>query len=96
MISAKLGYGIKLIITKKIQKLCYMAVIVLGIIHLNVWYMNYQENYYHQLQFQQEVSENKEIQRSKMYKDNENLEKTNIELNEKIEALVLDVSNSGK
>lgn len=40
-------------------------------------------------------SENKENQKQKMSIDNEKLAKLNIELNEKIESLVIDVSNSG-
>ncbi len=40
-------------------------------------------------------SENKENQKQKMSIDNEKLAKLNVELNEKIESLVIDVSNSG-
>ncbi len=40
-------------------------------------------------------SENKENQKQKMSIDNEKLAKLNVELNEKVESLVIDVSNSG-
>ncbi|MBP3463158.1 MAG: chromosome segregation protein SMC [Clostridia bacterium] len=40
-------------------------------------------------------SENKELQKAKMISDNENLEKLNVELNEKINNLISEVSNSG-
>lgn len=40
-------------------------------------------------------SENKELQKAKMISDNDNLEKLNIELNEKINNLMAEVSNNG-
>ncbi len=56
-------YGIKLVLKKNIQKICYILIIILGSLHLNGWYINYQEDYYYQLQFEQEITENKEIQK---------------------------------
>lgn len=44
------------------QRVVYIIVIVLGIFHFNNWYLNYQEDWYQQLRFTNEVVENKELQ----------------------------------
>lgn len=55
-------YGIGLIrLTKTIKEGCYIAVILLGALHFNDWYLNYQEDWYLQLQFQNKVAGNQHI-----------------------------------
>lgn len=56
-------YGFRSIhLPKKICNICYVAFLSLGILHFNNWYLNYQEDYYQQLQFESEIAENIKIQ----------------------------------
>ena len=44
-----------------LQKTVFITAIILGIFHFNNWYLNYQEDWYQQLRFANEVAENKEL-----------------------------------
>ncbi len=44
-----------------LQKVVFISMIVFGIIHFNKWYLNYQEDWYHQLIFAGEISDNEEL-----------------------------------
>ena len=59
-----LYYGVTIVLKDNFQIITYIAIIILGAIHLNKCYFDFQEDYYHQLQFQKEVASNKDIQTS--------------------------------
>lgn len=55
-------YLICLVFNKNFCKIAFITIIVLGICHFNLKYIDWQENYYQQLQFEQEVRQNEDIQ----------------------------------
>lgn len=55
-----MGYCIArlLPVKKAIQNLIPVTMIILGIFHFNDWYLNYQEDWYHQLEFAMAIEKN--------------------------------------
>lgn len=51
----------KMIRHKMVQKSLLLLIITLGMVHFNLEYMDWQEAYYQQLEFRDEISENKQI-----------------------------------
>ena len=51
-----LYYTIGLCVRKKAQKVAYFIIILLGVLHFNLMYLEYQEDYYQQLRFRTAVS----------------------------------------
>ena len=57
-----LYWCVRVLIYEKFQKIVLYCIIILGMIHFNFSYAEWQESHYQQLQFRQEVKENAEIQ----------------------------------
>ena len=55
-------YSVALVLKDKFHVVVYLIAIILGAIHLNKCYFDFQEDFYYQLQFQKEVASNKDIQ----------------------------------
>lgn len=53
-----LGFVRLLPIKEKVQNLLLILMIVLGIFHFNDWYLNYQEDWYHQMEFAKAIDDN--------------------------------------
>lgn len=53
-----IGFARLLPVMKKIQNLFPILIIILGIFHFNDWYLNYQEDWYHQLEFAEAIKDN--------------------------------------
>lgn len=60
--SIMLYYGINMFMRKKATRLVMEILILLGIIHFNFMYLDWQEGYYQQVQLQHEFASNKEIE----------------------------------
>nr|MCR5728535.1 hypothetical protein [Lachnospiraceae bacterium] len=54
-------YGINIFFNKKITKPLLICFTILGIIHFNFVYLDWQESYYQQVQLQHEIAQNDEI-----------------------------------
>lgn len=66
-LSILLYYGIKIMFRHKIHIVLSLCVVVLGVIHFNVMYLDWQEAYYQQLQMRHEISHNEEIKRNNTF-----------------------------
>lgn len=51
-------FFVKLTIKKQVQNLVLILMIILGIFHFNYWYLNYQEDWYHQQEFAKAIEDN--------------------------------------
>lgn len=67
-IAIMLYYGVRLIRWHPVfNKVVYIAIISLGILHFNIWYLNYQEDWYQQLQFEYEIAANPQIKQNNTF-----------------------------
>ncbi len=57
-----LFYGLRLILRRKIAEPIMIALAVLGIVHFNITYLDWQESAYQQFELQREMAENTDLQ----------------------------------
>ncbi len=66
-IAISLVYLIKIVFRKNLVPFILSAFIVLGILHFNTWYIQYQREWYEELELMQEISINGEIQNNNTF-----------------------------
>ena len=73
--SLLLGFGISICIYFGVQMLlrswgkytCYIFIIILGIVHFNIWYLNYQMEWYKSLEFEDVVASEPDIKENNTF-----------------------------